>query len=53
MPQKLMILPANIQCLNGFKSLLGDGGSLFVSLHVTYELMGLVVMDRKWNFNAS
>lgn len=52
MPQKLMILPASIQLLSGLKSLLGDGGSLFVSLRVTYKVMGLLVMGRKLNFNA-
>lgn len=53
MPQKLVILSAYIQCLNGFKSLLGGGGSLFVSLHVTYKVMGLLVMVRNLNFNGS
>lgn len=53
MPQKLMILPAYIQCLNGFKSLLEGGGGLFVSLHVSYKVMGLLVMVRKLNFSAS
>lgn len=31
---------------------LGGGGGLFVSLHVTYKVTGLLGMVRKLNFNA-
>lgn len=38
---------------NGFTCVFGSRGSLFASLPVTYEGMGLLVVVRKWNFSTN